>query len=77
MKTRLPTRQEIEELVSYLPRLYKKGFKPIKRRYGGKKGKDGVIELSYPEYNKVVRDFFHVAAGLCIKHLQLRYMYLH
>ena len=63
MKTRLPTRQEIEELVAFLPRLYKKGFKPVKRMGGGKKGKDGIIEIPYPEYNKVVRDFFRVAAG--------------
>jgi hypothetical protein len=61
MKTRLPTRQEIEELVAYLPRLYRKGFKPVKRWRCSKKGKDGVMHIPFPEYNKVVREFFHAA----------------
>jgi hypothetical protein len=65
METRLPTRQEIEELVAYLPRLYRNGFKPIKRWHGGEEGKDGVIQMPFPEYNKVVREFFHAAAREC------------
>jgi len=63
MKTRLPTSQEIEELVAFLPRLYAEGFKPVKRWKGGTKGKDGVITMPWPEYNKVVDDFFRVAAS--------------
>ncbi|MCZ7570811.1 MAG: DUF6508 domain-containing protein [Ardenticatenaceae bacterium] len=63
MKTRLPTLQEIEELVAFLPRLYQEGFTPIKRWGGGAQGKDGVFTMPWPEYNTVVEDFFLVAAS--------------
>jgi len=63
MKTRLPTSQEIEELVAFLPRLYTEGFTSIKRWSGGTQGKDGLFTMPWPEYSKVVEDFFRVAAS--------------
>jgi hypothetical protein len=63
MKTRLPTSQEIEELVAFLPRLYAEGFKPVKEWRGGTKEKDGSITMPWPEYNRVVEDFFRIAAS--------------
>ena len=65
MKTRTPTSQEIEELVSYLPRLYAEGFTPIKKWEGGTKDQDGILTMPWPEYNKVVKDFFRIASSEC------------
>ncbi len=65
MNSRLPTPQEIEELVSFLPRLYADGLTPIKRWVGGTKDENGVIILSWPEYEKVVEEFFQVASRDC------------
>ncbi len=62
MKTRLPTTQEIEELISFLPRLYAAGFTPIKRWGGGTKDENGVITIPWPEYEKIVEEFFRVAS---------------
>jgi hypothetical protein len=63
MKTRLPTSQEIQELVSFLPRLYADGFTSIRRWGGGTKGEDGVIAIPWPEYDEVVEEFFRVASA--------------
>jgi len=65
MKTRIPTSQEIEELVSFLPQLYAEGFTPIVRWGGGIKGQDGFLTMPRPEYNKVVEEFFRVASSEC------------
>jgi len=65
MKTRLPTTKEIEELVSFLPRLYADGFTPIRRWGGGNKDEDGVVIMPWPEYDKVVEEFFRVASEEC------------
>lgn len=65
MKTRLPTAKEIEELVSFLPRLYADGFTPIRRWGGGNKDEDGVVIMPWPEYDKVVEEFFRVASEEC------------
>ena len=62
MNTQLPTPKEIEKLVSFLPRLYEGGLTPIKKWEGGTKGEDGVITLGWPEYEKVVAEFFQVAS---------------
>ena len=64
MKTsRLPTLEEIETLISYLPRLYAEGFSPIDRWDGGEKLKDGSLTLPYPKYNPLVEEFFnHVSS---------------
>jgi Family of unknown function (DUF6508) len=65
MNTRTPTSQELEELVSFLPRLYAEGFTPIKRWGGGTIDQDGVLTMPWPEYDKVVEDFFRVASSAC------------
>ncbi|RME73290.1 MAG: hypothetical protein D6784_12140 [Chloroflexi bacterium] len=61
MKTRQPTSQEIEELVSFLPRLYAAGFSPIKQWHGGPQ--EGT--MPYPEYEAVVEAFFRAAGKEC------------
>ena len=63
MKTRIPTSQEIEELVAFLPRLYEPGFSPVKKWHGGNKDDDGVITMPFPEYEPIVRKFFRVASS--------------
>jgi hypothetical protein len=65
MKTRLPTRQEMQELVAFLPRLYSEGFKPVIKWNGGDQGKDGFIRLPWPEYDPVVEEFYRLAASAC------------
>lgn len=62
-ETRHPTLEEIEILTSFLPRLYVDGFAPVDRWDGGEKLKDGSFTLPYPQYNKLVEEFFnHVSA---------------
>jgi len=64
MKTsRLPALQEIEELTAFLPILYADGFSPIISWSGGEKQKNGTITFPYPNYNKVVEEFFRVAGN--------------
>lgn len=65
MATQMPTAQEIEELVSFLPRLYAEGVNPIEEWSGGSKSKDGVLTMAYPTYNRVVKEFFEVASSAC------------
>jgi hypothetical protein len=64
MKSPLPNEKEIDELVQFLPRLYADGFSPIKKWRGGEKN-NGVITMPWPEYEKDVKDFFHVASKEC------------
>jgi hypothetical protein len=65
MKTRLPTSDEMQALVAFLPRLYSEGFEPVLRWNGGRREKDGVIQLPWPEYNPVVEAFYREAAREC------------
>ncbi len=65
MTKRLPTTQEIEELVSFLPQLYAEGFTPIKKWSGGNENRDGAVSMPWPEYEKPVEEFFKVASGEC------------
>lgn len=64
MKSRLPTSQEIEELVSFLPRLDTEAPTPIKKWVGGTK-EDGFLTMPWPEYNEVVDEFFQIASKPC------------
>ena len=59
MDSPFPTRQEIEALVAYLPRLYADGFQPIVRwvDHGG--------TLPTPEYHEAVTAFFKAAGQPC------------
>jgi hypothetical protein len=61
----LPTLQEIEELTAFLPKLYADGFSPIERWAGGERQNNGSSTFPYPVYNKVVEEFFRVAAREC------------
>lgn len=65
MTTRLPTYQEMQELVAFLPRLYSEGFQPVTKWNGGDQGKDGSFTLPWPEYNPVVEEFYYFAANPC------------
>ena len=65
MDTPNPTPQEIEELIAFLPRLYKPGFSPVKKWHGGDKGDDGVITMPWPDYDETVMEFIKVAEGDC------------
>jgi hypothetical protein len=65
METRLPTAQEIAELVAFLPRLYAEGFTPIKAWRGGTRGENGVLTMPWPEYDERVEAFFRAAAREC------------
>ncbi len=61
MESRLPNKEEINELVQFLPRLYAKGFTPIKRWNGGK-DEDGVSYFPWPEYEQEVNNFISAAS---------------
>lgn len=56
--TTLPTREDIDELVAYLPRLYAEGFQPILRWDGGEKTKEGYLTMPWPVYDPLVEQFF-------------------
>lgn len=62
-KSRLPTREEIEALTAFLPRLYAEGFQPVKSWSGGEQQKDGSLTLPYPNYNPIVEEFFRTVSG--------------
>jgi hypothetical protein len=62
-KAELPTLQDLEELIAFLPRLYADGFSPIDSWGGGEKLKDGSISMPYPNYNSLVEEFFRKVAG--------------
>jgi hypothetical protein len=61
-KSQLPTREDIDALTSFLPRLYAEGFSPVKNWNGGKQN-DGSFTLPYPDYDPVVEEFFHTVSG--------------
>lgn len=58
-----PDVQQIETLISYLPRLYAPGFSPIDRWDGGEQLKDGSFTLPYPKYHPLVEEFYrHISS---------------
>ena len=61
----MPTYQEMQELVAFLPRLYSEGFTPVNKWSGGVIGTDGFYRLPWPEYNPVVEDFYRLVASEC------------
>lgn len=63
MKSQLPTSREIAELIAFLPRLYANGFAPTIRWHGGTKDERGVYTLPWPEYERVVEEFFSGSAS--------------
>ena len=65
MKSRHPTKQEIAELVAYLPILYADGFEPVVDLSGCSSGEEGVTAMTYPDYAGEVERFFRLAAREC------------
>jgi hypothetical protein len=65
METRLPTYQEMQALVAFLPRLYSAGFQPVIKWNGGDQGKDSSFTLPWPDYDPVVEEFYRLAASDC------------
>ena len=65
---RLPTRQDIETLTAYLPRLYAEGFSPVQKWNGGKQ-EDGTFTMPYPDYDPLVEEFYWaISAGGWLDH---------
>jgi len=65
VKTPKPTPDDIDALVAFLPLLYAPGFQPVKQWHGGTANERGVIQIPFPEYEKVVTDFFALACSDC------------
>jgi hypothetical protein len=65
MNTQMPTQQEIEELVSFLPLLYTEGFTPIEKWCGGEVIEKGVFTAPWPKYNSTVKAFIDVVCRKC------------
>jgi len=63
--TRPPTIIEIKELIAFLPKLYAEGFQSVEHWHGGKPDAAGIIQMPYPEYNRVVEEFFRTAGQEC------------
>ncbi|MBN2836308.1 MAG: hypothetical protein JXR48_15225 [Candidatus Delongbacteria bacterium] len=63
MRTRRPTAQETEQLISFLPVLYAEGFSPIIKWTGGSKNNAGAFIVPYPEYDRKIYDFIKVASS--------------
>jgi hypothetical protein len=58
----LPTQEEAETLVKFLPEFSVPGRAFVKRWHGGHDEKGGVIEWSFPEYDDDVQRFFGIVA---------------
>ena len=65
METPAPTAEEMENLVSYLPRLYAREFTPVKRWDGLSESQDRTLSLPRPEYDPLVEEFFKLAMQEC------------
>lgn len=60
----MPTQAEIDELLSFLPRLYKEGFSPTTDDPCTRSA-EGVVEITGPKYNELVLDFVNSASKDC------------
>ena len=65
MKSRLPTDQEIAELLNFRSRLSGDGFKPVKSLHGGPSADGKTITIPWPDYQEVVEEFFEAASREC------------
>lgn len=61
----MPTKEEINELIAFLPRLATEGFSPVKEWKGGERTESGSITMPWPDYEQVVLDFFQAASARC------------
>jgi len=60
MEKSIPTPEEFERLVSFLPILYGGGIDPVRKWHGGVPGDDGIIQWPWPEYDETVLQFFSI-----------------
>ena len=65
METEFPSRQDIEKLISFAPRIDALDRSAIVRWRGGESGEDGSLSAPYPEYHEVVSQFYEAASGEC------------
>ena len=65
MKTRRPTREDMEALASYLPLLYADGFTAVEKWGGGTENSDGELTMPWPEYRPIVEAFVKAASAEC------------
>lgn len=63
MKSKLPTANDIKELVDFLPILYAPEFKTTEK--WTTENRDGTLCFPYPTYTKSVERFFRLAAKEC------------
>lgn len=61
--SQMPTQTEIDEMLSFLPKLYMEGFSPTTDD-PCTRNSDGVIEIG-PTYNKPVMEFVNAASKGC------------
>jgi len=61
----LPSPQDMDELLAYLPILYNENFHPVISWHGGIKNEDGAISLPYPQYDQTTLVFFKLVANEC------------
>lgn len=61
----LPTREDVDRLLAYLPLLYADGFQPFRSIQGGQRDADGNMTIAWPEYEPVVQAFFGAARSPC------------
>jgi len=64
MRSLPPTNAEIDELTQFIPRLYRKNFRPIKEWKGVDRAEES-ITFPWPEYEKDVVEFMEVASKDC------------
>ena len=63
--TRLPTRQEIDELLEYLPVFSNTDFHPVLTWHGGNINENGATTIPYPEYDPLIHNFLRIASKEC------------
>lgn len=65
MNALLPTPENIETLIAYLPALEAPGFEPVQGYGGGTVDAADCMTASWPIYDPLVREFMHAAAQPC------------
>lgn len=65
MTSSMPTVEEVDELVAFLPQLDVEGFVAIKSWGGGEKLRDGSVTVLWPVYDEIVGKLFRTASKEC------------
>lgn len=60
-----PTQADIAQLLTFLPKLYAPGFKPVLRWGGGEPAAPGVYTAAWPEYHPLVHEFMGLISQEC------------